>query len=108
MENTAILICLFILLMGTEAQAAKKDLSYQERRARAKKIQPELQALVDQFEARTFDDGKGESIPYRLFKPVTYETNKKYPLVVYFYGSGGRGRDNRKQISRGSLYGSRI
>ena len=63
MENTAILICLFILLMGTEAQAAKKDLSYQERRARAKKIQPELQALVDQFEARTFDDGKGESIP---------------------------------------------
>jgi hypothetical protein len=64
MENTAILICLFILLMGTEAQAAqpKKDLSYQERRARAKKIQPELQALVDQFEARTFDDGKGETI----------------------------------------------
>jgi predicted peptidase len=68
-------------------------------------MRPKLQALSDQFEARTFGNDEEGVIPYRLFKP---DANQKYPLVVYFHGSGGRGRDNLKQITRGSLYGPRV
>jgi predicted peptidase len=64
--------------------------------------------LINQFEARTFGSDQEEVIPYRLFKPQAYDATKKYPLVLYFHGSGGVGRDNRKQISRGSLYGARV
>jgi len=82
--------------------------SLEERRRRAAELKPRLEALKDQFEARTFDADDGLSIPYRLFKPQPRDPKGKHPLVVYLHGSAGRGTDNLKQISGGNLYGSRI
>ena len=107
MDNIIALFCLFIVLTATNALAAQPD-DFEKRRERAAEMRPKLQALLDQFEARTFGDDPKEAIPYRLFKPQAYDVNEKYPLVVYFHGSGGRGRDNLKQITRGSLYGPRV
>ncbi len=37
-------------------------------------------------------------MPYRLMKPLRFDSNKRYPVVVSLHGGGGRGTDNRKQL----------
>src|SRR5205814_1547992 len=43
------------------------------------------------FDARTFDDGAGHTLPYRIFIPRGLAAGQKVPLVLFFHGSGGRG-----------------
>ena len=45
-----------------------------------------------------------KTLPYRFFTPPHYDQKKKYPLVVYLHGGGGRGNDNQKQIDGGNGY----
>jgi len=54
--------------------------------------------------AKTFKNVRGETLLYRLFVPENYDRNKKYPLVLFLHGGGGRGNDNRKQIEGGNGY----
>lgn len=54
--------------------------------------------LRDQLEKRIYRDAQGESIPYRLFVPRGYDSQKKYPLVLFFHGAGERGNDNEAQL----------
>ena len=51
------------------------------------------------FEARNYVSILGDTIPYRLLKPLNYDSTKKYPLVLCLSGSGGRGTDNVMQIA---------
>ena len=53
---------------------------------------------------KIFKNSRGESLPYRLFIPAQYDRNKKYPLVLFLHGGGGRGNDNQKQIDGGNGY----
>ncbi len=39
-------------------------------------------------------------LPYRLFVPLGYDTNRKYPLVLWLHGNDGRGSDNVKQLTQ--------
>ena len=48
---------------------------------------------VDLYEPHV--DGKKS---YRLMKPLGYDSNKRYPVIVSLHGAGGRGTDNRKQL----------
>ncbi|MDG2125452.1 MAG: alpha/beta hydrolase-fold protein, partial [Verrucomicrobiales bacterium] len=48
-----------------------------------------------------YDDGEGNTLPYRLFLPEGYDPNGRYPLIIFFHGAGERGRDNRLQASGG-------
>ncbi|MES2790225.1 MAG: alpha/beta hydrolase-fold protein [Planctomycetota bacterium] len=52
------------------------------------------------YEARVFQNEKGEKLNYRLMLPQGYEANgtAKYPLVLFLHGSGERGDDNQKQL----------
>src|SRR5579883_1643865 len=54
---------------------------------------------VDDFQAQTYDDGQGHTLPYRLFIPSGYDPAQSYPLVLFFSGTGGRGSDNRAQLT---------
>jgi len=54
--------------------------------------------------AKVFKNAQGETLLYRLFVPNNYDGKKKYPLVVYLHGGGGRGTDNLKQIQGGNGY----
>lgn len=58
---------------------------------------------VDAMTARTFDAGSGHVLPYRLFIPAgaapAGAAAKKVPLVLFLHGAGGRGTDNRKQVT---------
>jgi len=53
---------------------------------------------------KVFKSSRGETLPYRLFIPRHYDQKKKYPLVLYLHGGGGRGNDNLKQIDGGNGY----
>ncbi len=54
---------------------------------------------VDDFQARTYTDAQGNTMPYRLFVPANYDPTQKYPLVFFLHGLGGSGNDNRKQLT---------
>jgi len=41
---------------------------------------------------------KGDTLPYRLLKPVSPESMTAFPLVIFLHGSGERGNDNEVQI----------
>lgn len=63
-------------------------------------LNPAARAVgTDDFVALTFNDGQGHTLPYRLFAPKNDDQKKKYPLVLYFHGAGGRGNDNLKQMT---------
>lgn len=53
---------------------------------------------------KVYKSSRGQSLPYRLFIPLHYDQKKKYPLVLYLHGGGGRGNDNLKQIDGGNGY----
>jgi predicted peptidase len=40
----------------------------------------------------------GDTLPYRLLKPVNPEVKQKFPLVIFLHGAGERGRDNEAHI----------
>ena len=58
--------------------------------------------MSQQFEARTYVSANGESMSYRLLRPLDYDSTKKYPLAVCLHGGAGWGNDNIKQFD-GSL-----
>ncbi|MBI3940529.1 MAG: dienelactone hydrolase family protein [Acidobacteria bacterium] len=60
------------------------------------------------FLARTYRTAAGQAMPYRLFVPRNYDRRREYPLAVWLHGSGGRGSDNRMQISEDNQTGSHI
>jgi predicted peptidase len=49
------------------------------------------------FDKLLFVD-KGDTLPYRLLKPVNPQAMKKFPLVIFLHGAGERGKDNEIQI----------
>ncbi len=63
------------------------------------KKRPDLSGLADAYEKRSFEDEDGRKLLYRLLKPPSLEKGKKYPVLVCLHGSGGRGKDNRKNLS---------
>src|ERR1700732_2841960 len=64
------------------------------------------QTNVDGFIARIHKNASGQTMPYRLFIPRTYDKSQRYPLVLWLHGAGSVGTDNVKQISGASLRGT--
>lgn len=50
------------------------------------------------FEKLEFSGESGGKMPYRLLKPLDYNPEKSYPLIVFLHGSGERGDDNEAQL----------
>jgi len=46
-----------------------------------------------------YDDGSGNTMPYRLFLPPGYDPAVRYPLVLFLHGAGECGVDNQRQIA---------
>ncbi len=51
------------------------------------------------FEARVYDDGDGNTLPYRLLIPE--EAQGPMPVLLFLHGAGERGDDNRRQLIHG-------
>ena len=50
------------------------------------------------FEMRSFTGTSGETLHYRLLRPLNYNADKKYPLAICLHHGGGNGSDNIRQI----------
>ncbi|MHC4431456.1 MAG: carboxylesterase family protein [Planctomycetota bacterium] len=48
--------------------------------------------------AELYEPNQDGEMPYRLMKPLGFDSNKRYPVIVSLHGAGGRGTDNRKQL----------
>ncbi len=59
-----------------------------------------------EFRKNVYVSKKGERLQYRLFVPVTYSKERKYPLVLWLHGGEGRGSDNVHQITKSNEQGS--
>lgn len=62
----------------------------------------DYKAIYDKSDSLTFSGrlitAKGDTLPYRMMKPVNYDPTKKYPIVLYLHGMGERGSDNHEQL----------
>lgn len=55
-------------------------------------------ARAERFEAGIFVNKAGDTLRYRLMKPMNYDSRQKYPLVVCLHQRGAHGKDNVRQI----------
>jgi predicted peptidase len=60
------------------------------------------------FLAKAYRNAKGETMPYRVFVPTSYNAKQKFPLILWLHGAAGRGDDNTLQISGGNTLGTHI
>jgi predicted peptidase len=54
-----------------------------------------LEPWQERFERFDYEDGKGNTMPYNVMKPIGFDSTKKYPLVLGLHGMGGDGTDGR-------------
>ncbi len=50
------------------------------------------------YESATFQSESGQTLPYRMLRPVAPDSGQRYPLVLFLHGAGERGDDNEKQL----------
>jgi hypothetical protein len=88
----ALTVSCFSLSRGTDF--------YEESRAPfpVQKVSATEQALADRFESHLFVSSDNEKLPYRLMKPLEYNSNRKYPIVLCLHHGGVHGRDNAAQV----------
>jgi len=51
------------------------------------------------FRKELYVNKQGDGLPYRLFVPVGYDKDRKYPLLLWLHGGDGRGSDNLRQLA---------
>ena len=54
--------------------------------------------LLSPYSAATWKSPTEGAFLYRHASPAKMEKGKKYPLLVFFHGAGGRGHDNKGQL----------
>ncbi len=55
--------------------------------------------IMPEFEYGWYhDDVTNTKLPYRYSLPMNFDKNKKYPVILFFHGSGSVGSDNRSQV----------
>jgi predicted peptidase len=55
------------------------------------------------FEKHTFKTSAGDTLLYRLMRPMKIDATKKYAVVLFLHGAGERGNDNSKQLVNGAM-----
>lgn len=56
---------------------------------------------VEAFQKKVYESKEG-NLNYRMHTPEKMDDKKKYPLIIFFHGSGSRGDDNTRQLTNGA------
>ena len=60
-------------------------------------------AIIDSFKQLTYtDSATGNSMPYNLYLPQNYDTNKKYPLLVFIADASANNNDITTPLYQGN------
>ena len=87
----SILISVVVAGLALGAVGAEKK---KEKGARTPKPSPKIeQRYLDLYEPCRF-----KTMPYRLMKPIDFDENKTYPLILSLHGAAGKGDDNLKNF----------
>ena len=88
MEN--IIMRKFMLLTGIVLSLVTVQATAQDQRAPKPNVSAETLAL--------YEPGEFEGVQYRLMKPIDFDVNRTYPLILSLHGAGGRGSQNIKNL----------
>lgn len=61
-------------------------------------ISEKARGIASLFEARKYVNADGDTLRYRFMKPLDYNSEIKYPLVVLLHHGGAHGTDNIIQV----------
>ena len=64
-------------------------------------IQFNIQArdnLIETYKTQSLKKENKRPFHYRTSSPDKMDPGKRYPLLVFFHGAGGRGEDNQRQL----------
>lgn len=61
-------------------------------------LQAAMGQVVEEWVVQLHEPHMYNDMPYRLMKPLNFDSKKKYPLIVSLHGGGGRGSDNLRQL----------
>lgn len=69
--------------------------------SRGRRYKPSTAELYQStlVQALAFTDPAGDTLRYRLLKPLEYDSTKQYPLIVCLHHGGAHGTDNIHQLS---------
>jgi predicted peptidase len=56
-----------------------------------------------EYKKEVFKSGKGE-LPYRILYPASFDSTKKYPLLIFLHGAFEKGTDNEAQLRIGGRF----
>jgi predicted peptidase len=76
--------------------------------AQAQTVPPGVVKEEPPFRKKAYTDKQGVKMPYRLFVPPTYQSDTKFPLILWFHGGTGRGSDNESQIANENEKGTHL
>lgn len=57
-----------------------------------------------EYERRVLAAGDGETMPYRILRPLDPEPGRRYPVVFFLHGAGERGDDNASHLAHGASF----
>lgn len=66
-------------------------------------VPEEIKPPVD-LSSELYQSGNFRKMPFRILFPRTYDSTKKYPLLMFLHGMGERGTDNQRQLSIGGAH----
>lgn len=81
------------------SQSKLKNLTYPEYLEKKSSQSVDRSALQSMFEPRIYEYETDVTMPYRLYVPMTYDSAKKYPVLLLLHGAGERGTDNAAQLN---------
>ena len=61
-------------------------------------------AAVSERTLALYEPGEYKELKYRLMKPIDFDADETYPLIVSLHGAGGRGTDNIKNLRNWNEY----
>jgi len=94
-----LIAALSCLLPGALAQNRSAEPGARELKNRYNALRLASMGLLEKFQQQVFTHTDGRAMPYRLFKPEARGSGKKYPLIVFLHGLGGKGSDNVRQMT---------
>lgn len=88
----ALILSVFTFILGQKMYKESQFVGFPHQ------ISEKARGIASLFEARNYVNADGDTLRYRLMKPLGYNAKNKYPLAVLLHHGGAHGSDNIIQV----------